>query len=265
MALVNRVELRTSALAYAAMGWPVFPVGEDKQPLTAHGFKAASRESRLIYEWWRRHPDAGIGLAIPEGLLVLDVDPRNGGVRPEGLPDTKESATRSGGQHLYFSVPPDLAFRGQLQQGVDVKAPGKGYVILPPTPGYTWTRRGPAVDLPGDVLKSLARVPVFRGRETDGRTHFLPWEDSTRYGAVALANQVETVMAAGEGARNLTLYKATCAISRLIAGGELREEPALKTLFDAAVKAGLGDHEVLQTMESAYAAGIEEPRSAPRG
>src|SRR5689334_7971922 len=58
----------------------VFPVVErGKTPLTATGFKAATRDTSQVREWWSKRPDANICVACGEsGLLVVDVDPRNG-------------------------------------------------------------------------------------------------------------------------------------------------------------------------------------------
>jgi Bifunctional DNA primase/polymerase, N-terminal len=258
-------EMVVAAQRYAAQGWPVFPVRPDKTPRTKHGHKDASRNEELIAEWWRRWPDAGIGLAIPEGLLVFDIDPRNGGERPRELPRTKESVTRSGGAHLYFSVPPGLHFVGHYAPGIDLKAPGKGYVILPPTPGYRWMRNGALAELPSDVLDRCTRSERVFAHEGEpaGNVRYVPWEKATRYGQVALENQAEKVRTAAYGERNNTLFASTCAISRLIAGGELDEDYALKALFEAAVGAGLDEVEVVHTMESGYQAGIQEPRGAP--
>jgi hypothetical protein len=260
-------EMATAAQAYAARGWPVFPVRADKSPRTAHGHKDATRDSRLIEEWDRRGWfSGGVALAIPDGLLVFDIDPRNGGVRPSGLPLSKESGTRSGGAHIFFSVPPDLTFKGQYSEGVDLKAPGKGYVILPPTPGYHWkTPRREVVPLPNDVLDQVVRLaPSYRSYDATDRIRYLPWEPGSAYGLAALSAQQSNVRDAHPGERNNTLFRAACAIGRLIAGGELRGDPALKVLWDAGMDAGLDEWEVTQTLESGYLLGIEEPRSAPQ-
>ena len=150
-------DMTTAALQYAELkGWPVFPVSKDKRPLVAKGFHSASRDPRMIREWWRVNPDAGVALAVPEGVLVVDVDPRNGGSLPAGLPDTRTARTVNGGTHAYFVVPPGLSFVGHAGPGVDLKAPGKGYVILPrprATPGSGRARW----HLPNDVLQSWTR------------------------------------------------------------------------------------------------------------
>jgi hypothetical protein len=58
-------------------GVAVFPCGFNKQPLTDHGFKDATRNLEQISEWWSRWPDALVGVptGVASGLLVVDIDP----------------------------------------------------------------------------------------------------------------------------------------------------------------------------------------------
>ena len=69
--------LRDAALHYAELGYPVFPCAPgDKVPLTAHGFQDASSDPALVTAWWRRWPDANLGMPTgrPSGVDVVDVD-----------------------------------------------------------------------------------------------------------------------------------------------------------------------------------------------
>jgi putative DNA primase/helicase len=142
---------------YAANGFLVFPLhnapggkcscgdlqcqNPGKHPRTAHGFKDATRDQDRIAAWWRRWPDANIGIptGAASGLLVVDCDPRNGGPADRSeliercgpIPDTAEAITGGGGRHLYLryaggAVPKALA------PGIDLKGDG-GYVVAPPS------------------------------------------------------------------------------------------------------------------------------------
>jgi len=144
------------ALAYAQQGWPVFPCGEDKRPLTPHGFKDASTDLQQIQAWWERWPSAMIGVPMGarSGLFCVDLDRKPGGhdgvetwnhlVTIHATPPTLSAVTPSTGQHRYYqyqvgirSIPLD-----KLAPGIEIKAEG-GYMIVPPSKrnvgSYRWT------------------------------------------------------------------------------------------------------------------------------
>lgn len=70
-------DLLDAAIAYAAMGWHIFPCKPlQKVPATLHGVKDATTDPDKIRAWWNRWPEANIGLACGEasGVYVVDVD-----------------------------------------------------------------------------------------------------------------------------------------------------------------------------------------------
>jgi hypothetical protein len=156
---------RQAALEYARQGTAVFPCRPDsKAPLTAHGFKDATTSQPLVRYWWRKWPEALIGLPTGHGLVVVDVDPRSGGTLDPGWPDTLTARTRSGGRHLYYAsretVPCSV---GRLARGVDIRGEG-GYVILPPSPGWEWLDPEAAVaELPDWMRSATNRASGGRG------------------------------------------------------------------------------------------------------
>jgi hypothetical protein len=151
-----------AALSYARRGIPVFPCETGgKRPLTYNGFWDATTELRQVRAWWDRWPTANVGVPTGKrsGLLVLDVDPRDGGPqslvaleRQNGpLPRTTRSSTGGGGVHVFFRYPAEVEVRnsaGWLGSGLDVRGEG-GYVVVPPsrTQGpYEWVDRSPLAD-----------------------------------------------------------------------------------------------------------------------
>ena len=146
-----------AALWYAKQGIPVFPVHNvrsgvcscnqmaclhpGKHPRTPHGFKDASNAAQQIKQWWEKWPDANIG--VPTGpasdLLVIDIDPRNGGdeswealiVKYGRPPDTAQQLSGGGGRHIVFRDP-GLPVPKELAPGIDVKSSG-GYIIVAPS------------------------------------------------------------------------------------------------------------------------------------
>lgn len=132
-----------AALGYAKRGWSVLPCRpRDKRPATKHGFKDATTDKGALVRTWRGSPGANVAVATggASGLVVLDVDPRNGGDASLAdlelingtLPETVSAATGGGGRHFYFAAPPGPVPGGVLADGLDVKADG-GYVVTPPS------------------------------------------------------------------------------------------------------------------------------------
>ena len=149
--------LLQSALAFAALGLRVLPLhsvrdgtcscsktkcrSSGRHPRTFKGVKDASTDPKQIEKWWKKFPDANVGIATGDGLRVLDVDPRNGGdvtlAQMEAvhgpLPKTVTVESGGGGRHCYFRVPagaPNRCGIGGL--GLDIKGEG-GYVVAPPS------------------------------------------------------------------------------------------------------------------------------------
>lgn len=132
--------LAESAAWYAEQGIAVFPLlPGSKVPATANGFKAATTDSEQVTEWWRRTPQANIGL--PTGLTfdVIDIDGPAGVVA--FAPYVEEvraqsiglvSSPRPGGLHWYVPPCADRGNRAGLLPSVDYRGQG-GYVVAPPS------------------------------------------------------------------------------------------------------------------------------------
>jgi hypothetical protein len=149
------------ALAYASLGWHVFPAfsikdgrcscdnADCKSPgkhpigwLVKKGQDDATTDATKIRAWWTSAPDANIAIMLkPSGLVAIDIDPRNGGwdsiddleARHGGLVSDVLQLTGGGGEHRIFRLDPDesLALPGKLGAGVDVKR--NGYIIAEPS------------------------------------------------------------------------------------------------------------------------------------
>lgn len=252
-----------AALDYARSGWAVFPVGRDKAPLTANGFKDASSDPAEVALLFVGKDDANVALAIPDDIVVIDIDPRNGGRRDAfDFPPTREVRTPGGGWHLYYRVDPEDRFRGQLAPGIDVKKGGKGYVLLPPsrngsdTP-YEWVARTEvgyeaqlSDELFGLLCKDLKPAPPPAGA-------------TTPYGQRALEGELGRLLATPAGDRNNALNRAGFAIGQLVGAGQVDLEDASEQLATAAERMGLDPVEIERTLDHALADGIAEPRELP--
>jgi hypothetical protein len=230
------------ALDYAEKGWRVFPCkwgGEHaKAPLTKNGHLDATSDLEQIRAWWTRWPNAMIGAPVPDKLLVIDVDPRNGGdITALGdIPQTLTcwSGREDGGRHLYY-VRPAIQFTStRLPKGVDLKV--NGYCIVPPSihpatgQPYRWERH-PVAHMPHELQDRLRAAPprlrpaVRRG---DGQ------------GLVKFVSEQPL------GNVNNGLYWAACSA----ASDGLLDELA-EALVEAAVCAGHPERGARRTVESA--------------
>jgi putative DNA primase/helicase len=99
----------------------------------------------VIGQWWSRWPDANVGVATGSrsNIVVLDVDPRSGGLealedlktRIGDLPATLSVRTGSGGSHFYFRPRDGEVLSNsasKLGPGLDFKAEN-GFVVAPPS------------------------------------------------------------------------------------------------------------------------------------
>jgi len=133
------------ALRYARRGWQVLPLAAGaKCPAipAGRGVYGATTSAEQIRAWWTSASALNIGIACgaKSSLLVVDVDPRNGGDETLGalerhygqLPATPRVLTPGGGQHLYFHFPNAIQTRTTLGEGLDLKTNG-GFVVAPPS------------------------------------------------------------------------------------------------------------------------------------
>lgn len=133
--------MHDAAQWYARNGFYVFPTKQDKSPYVMKGVRAATTDEKQIRRWWKKWPDANIGIACgPSGIFVLDFDSYKENYRGEELLSEQDYKTvtvktGNGGTHLWYTMPEDVKItnsRGNLPDGVDVRGDG-GYVLAPPS------------------------------------------------------------------------------------------------------------------------------------
>jgi hypothetical protein len=172
------------ALALAEQGQRVFPLFEPtasgcscakgacsspgKHPRTRNGLKDATSDPAQVKAWWSKAPNANIGCATGEGLVVVDMDGPNGQASAQELelPETATAATGAG-RHLYY-LGDDVPCRANYLPGIDIRGKG-GYVVAPPSrhpsgATYRWSRDLDSIEEAPKWLTGLAeptnRQPV---------------------------------------------------------------------------------------------------------
>lgn len=128
------------ALAYAARGKSIVPVGRNKVPIiiswAEYQRRVATEEE--IKAWFGKSPDANIALVCGEisDILVIDCDSAEAVITiQEMLPESMEipiQNTPSGGAHFFFRHAPGLVSRANAKTKIDVKT-GGGYVVISPS------------------------------------------------------------------------------------------------------------------------------------
>lgn len=174
-------ELLQAALDYAGLGWPVFPLhtpingicdcaagpeckSPGKHPRTLNGLKDASSDELKIRRWWKTWGIANIGIAVPEGHVVVDVDGQEGweALKDAGrsLPATAIQTTGRGAHYVYRTldrVPP----RSHVMPKVDLRGPGS-YIVAGPSvhasgTEYRWEIPLSQVEIAPDWLEAISR------------------------------------------------------------------------------------------------------------
>lgn len=134
-----------AAIELADLGYRVFPCKPGrKEPATKNGCLDATNDQEQIAEWWTENPNYNVAVST-DGLLVIDVDPKDDG-SPNDYADDPEvrsdllknagTATPRGGSHYWFRQPEigdELRnTTKKIAPGVDTRATG-GYVLAPPS------------------------------------------------------------------------------------------------------------------------------------
>ena len=161
-------------------GWAVFPLApRSKEPLAgSNGVRDATRESATVASWAESVPNANIGGAC-DRWLVVDVDPRNGGVVPDWLPPTRVhmSGRGDGGCHLIYKLPPGAKVKsGKIAPGVDVKTGAGSYVVLPgsihPDTGFPYVEGNQAMAVaPAALVSRVSREGSTDSENTSAPTN----------------------------------------------------------------------------------------------
>lgn len=241
------------AVSYAAAGQAVFalaPRAKHPHPrLAPHGFLNAITDVDQVDRLWSIDPNSNIGGRPNSAVVVLDVDPRNGGDRSihrlqaenSALPLTLTSRTGSGGWHLFYGCAG--ATKGKLAEGVDIKTHATGYVVLPGSihpsgRSYQWHHEVPIAPAPSWLVDLLQPARRVSGEFTRSSA-----DPSRRARALR-----DVVLHAKPGGRNRALFWACCRATET--GIDLNP------LIEAGVQIGLSQTEAWRTAQSAARRGF---------
>lgn len=141
--------------------------------------KQATTDEDTIRKWFKKHPHAHVGIMPPEGHVIIDIDPRNGGKESitallgDKVPKTVTQESGGGGYHLIY----EGECKGISQKeypGIDVKREGRGFVVAWPSAhvsggSYRW-RNAPWDMDPTPIPKALV--------DARPKSEFTPLDDT---------------------------------------------------------------------------------------
>ena len=251
--------LRTGAEWYAKNNWKVLPChgiadggrctcngthGEPKDigkhPAVGEWNARATSDLTTIANWWEQNPEYNVGVFCgPSGFLVIDVDPRSGGIESfdkfeellEGeLPRTVEAMTGEytqgnkvvRGRHLFYKCSPDEQLVGNLikngLKGIDIKH--NGYVLISPSrhfsgitydwkPGHApWEME--MAEAPEELLQAIRKRSRKSTSYSEGSWE---WLQDLEFKGERI--DIERLLAEGieEGHRAVDIYAMACALA----------------------------------------------------
>ena len=227
------------ALAYAARGIPVLPLHHPvvrqapggmvttacscrnpacqavgKHPATARGAEDATTDPARLAWWWRRYPEANVGLATGWVFDVLDVDgPESGDSlrwsAVSQLLGLRGPLVRTGGDGWHFYLAPTGLRDPRVRGLAKVAWRGRGgWVVAPPSRHasgavYAWVHdlASPLPAAPPSLRRRLQTGPPAWRASLDGGEDGPGHLDGPlrRYGLPLVSDEVAAIQADGEG------------------------------------------------------------------
>jgi hypothetical protein len=263
------------SLRYAAHGLRIFPVNAAKRPLVAHWRDDASSEPATIEDWRQKWPHCEFGWALPEGIVVVDIDVkggRNGYADFERLAGcdpreviTPSASTPSGGMQLFYAA--SKPYKNQVAiagTGIDTRALG-GYVVLPlEGNGREWRREligATLLPAPAWLDRALKPAPLILAP----RAALVPPSSDPFAQKSALAQldrACARIVAAPSGTQDATRHRECFTIGGLIGRGDLGYEEAYERLL-AAARAMPAYREPWRNLDERVARSLEAGISRP--
>lgn len=231
-------------------GWPVFPV-RDKRPLVRSWKEDASLDV-ASFDWSAAD---GYGIALPEGIVVVDLDVDEHGDVWSAIEEftsaveqddvrTLTANTRRGGLHLYFRCPP--VPQAKLGKHVDLRVGGKGYVVGPGSPGYSWATPDPGPD-------AIAELVLRATPKTWGPAPARATDEAERLGRAFLERYLDNQPSGEDTLR----YVLACSLRDL----GIAQDRALELLreWNARCRYPRDDRELAKAVTNAYRYAQNEP------
>ena len=282
-----------AAMEFVRRGYRVFPASAASRapwyakgghevwapdPLGAAGLRCATADRNVVESVWPLVPGVAVGLVPPVGVVVIDADEKHRtgivGLLLDRWPQLAAGghhATRSNGGHFPLRLPVgvELSQSVDRERGVDVRVGGRGYVIVPPCPGYRIVRPFKQVEalpeIPLTLIEFLRDRPRVPGTPVVQTPRVADVLFPRRYVWTAVREEHDRVARTPQGARNVALHRGAVKLGTLVGAGVLAHEDARDALLAAALAAGLPRGEAVRTIASGIGYGVQHPRRLAGG
>ena len=149
--------LSEAAMTYAVNGWRVLPLHSPqgvgcscgtndcgkpgKHPRINDWQNAASSDLQTVTEWWSRWPGCKYRDSPEDGLVVLDVDPKNGGLESLAALESEHNSldprarqrSGSGGWHYLFGPVEGVKLARGFRPGLDLLTGAGSFIVVAPS------------------------------------------------------------------------------------------------------------------------------------
>jgi putative DNA primase/helicase len=274
-----------AAAEWRRLGWHPVPLRRDRRVPYVRWSRGTDLSPEATKHQFERWPGCLMAIALPRGVVVLDIDHRpekgwDAGVALESLRDAYDlprcptAQTPKGGAHLWFALPDGCETRNWTSQhsrlavaGIDIRTHG-GLAIVPPSQrpdgDYSWKLWLPKLPLATPALCEALKPPPPRLLPS---APDLPPRRLPAYVAAAYASEISAVSLCSKGGRNERLFRSAAALGSFVAIDALPRDHAFESLMMAAGVCGLvrddGQRAVAATIASGFKAGLASPRKLP--
>jgi hypothetical protein len=246
-----------------------------------HGWADAAVDPAAIARL-RWGPYLGVATGAINGIVVVDVDPRNGGDQTfaehlSWLPETRTHQSRRGGRHLIYKYPAQgiRTFTGTEGRwpGIDILSdnPQKGVVWPQSSPGYSVIDDRPMVECPARLCELREGMGVIHQEQEPDDEGFTPIpppfekpiQYEINYAIKALDNACVELRDCPGGYRNHLLNVLAYKMGRLVVRGWIQRHWVEDYLLGACKANGLldedGKNQCAATIRSGIEAGMQRP------
>jgi len=220
-----------------------------------------SNDVNITNTWVVQYPQLkfyGIPTGTVNGLLVLDVDVKGGGletIKNYHVPLTMSQRTMSGGVHYIFKYPNDGNTYGNkvgFDHGLDIRGEN-GYII------HYGVDSTPIAEAPDWLIQQ-----AITNKKTEVNAEDIISIDPTIAQEI-LKEACENIRNAPEGESNNVLNVEAYRVGQLLASNSIDKDHAHNELFKAAKDRGKPDYEAKATIKSGFEGGGKNPFTCPFG